>query len=83
MEKGTRDYSITGIHLLLLSYEHIQDYLAMFSPVVRSLVNVSSVHAEQTYVLYRLAHNAVSPFFYAIVEHLSYQLVGALIFEIL
>jgi RimJ/RimL family protein N-acetyltransferase len=78
MQKGDRDNHTTSINLVLLSYGQVQSYLAMFSPMVQSLVHVSSVSAEQAYVLYRIGQNAAAPFFYGIIEQLSYQLIGAI-----
>lgn len=75
IDRGNYKNKIT---LALLSSDQIQAYLAMFSPIVQSLVHVSSLSAEQAYLLYRIGQRTFCPFFYTIIESFSGQLIGAL-----
>lgn len=67
------------VTLRMLCHDYIDAYLAMFSPIIRSILYVDSVESERAYLLERLEQQLQNQiFFYCIFDTITNQLIGAI-----
>ena len=67
------------ITLKELSVDYFDDYIAMFSPLVKRLLHVTSDSCERTYLEHCLSeHRERRQFFFCIFDNQNNQLIGAI-----